>query len=199
MAESLQAVATIAEMAPGLLTDFDPLMPSTNRIPSTKNSGPRSSKPCRFDPKYVADSVAGIGGGHAVSALGVESPFAKFKTIVALSEADREAAIQELKVSSGHRKVVRAKVSEYASMSETSGIENWMHWSCWHLLPLMKLDATKRFSALPRCQSVFARILTNVSPVGTNWREGRGRSCSRTSRFFATCPVLVEAGNRVSR
>ena len=38
--------------------------------------------------------------GMAVSALGVESPFAKFKTIVALSEADREAAIQELKVSS---------------------------------------------------------------------------------------------------
>ena len=61
--------------------------------------------------------------------------------------ADREAAIQELKVSSErHRKVVRAKVSEYASMSETERNRKLDALDFrWHLLPLHG-ERTTRYS-----------------------------------------------------
>ena len=111
--------------------------------------------------------------GIAVSALGVESPFAKFKTIVALSEADREAAIQELKVSSErHRKVVRAKVSEYASMSETERNRKLDALDFrWHLLPLMKLDATKRTQ---RLASVPERFREDINQRLARWDKLEG-------------------------
>lgn len=122
----------------------------------------------------------------AASALGVESPFAKFKTIVALSEADREAAIQELKVSSErHRKVVRAKVSEYASMSETERNRKLDALDFrWHLLPLMKLDATKRTQ---RLASVPERFREDINQRLAGWDKldgGTREELLKNESFF---------------
>ena len=124
--------------------------------------------------------------GMSVSALGMESPFAKFKTIFALSEADREAAIQELKVSSErHRKVVRAKVSEYASMSETERNRKLDALDFrWHLLPLMKLDATKRTQ---RLASVPERFREDINQRLAGWDkldEGTREELLKNESFF---------------
>ena len=117
-----------------------------------------------------------LAASMAVSALGVESPFAKFKTIVALPEDDREAAIQKLNVSSErHRKVVRAKVSEYAEMSEAERNRKLDALDFrWHLLPLMKLDASKRTQ---RLASVPERFREDIDQRLAGWDklEGGGR------------------------
>ena len=54
-----------------------------------------------------------------VGAQAAESPFAAFKKIVSLPQASREAAVGKLKLSSErYRKIVQAKVREYAAMPE---------------------------------------------------------------------------------
>lgn len=106
--------------------------------------------------------------GLVGSALGSESPFAKFKAIVALPEAERDSAIQELKVSSDrHRAVVRAKVSEYAAMPEAERNRKLDALDFrWHLVPLMKIDAAKRTQ---RLASVPERFREDINRRLAGW------------------------------
>ena len=87
-------------------------------------------------------------------ALAAESPFAAFKKIVSLPEADREAAVGGLRISSErYRKLVQAKVREYAAMPEADRNRKLDALDFrWHLMPLMKttqVDRAKRLASVP--------------------------------------------------
>ncbi len=87
-------------------------------------------------------------------ALAAESPFAAFKKIVSLPEADREAAVGGLRISSErYRKLVQAKVREYVAMPEADRNRKLDALDFrWHLMPLMKttqVDRAKRLASVP--------------------------------------------------
>ena len=87
-------------------------------------------------------------------ALAAESPFAAFKKIVSLPEADREAAVGGLRISSErYRKLVQAKVREYVAMPEADRNRKLDALDFrWHLMPLMKTtqaDRAKRLASVP--------------------------------------------------
>ncbi|MEE2947534.1 MAG: DUF3106 domain-containing protein [Verrucomicrobiota bacterium] len=104
----------------------------------------------------------------ADEALAVESPFVAFKKIVSLPEASREAAVSKLKISSErYRKIVKAKVREYAAMSEAERNRKLDALDFrWHLMPLMKapqVDRTKRLASVPE------RFRADIEQRLTNW------------------------------
>ncbi len=89
-----------------------------------------------------------------VGALAAGSPFAAFKKIVSLPEAEREAAVGKLKISSErHRKLVQVKVHEYAAMPEAERDRKLDALDFrWHLMPIMKTakaDRTKQLASVP--------------------------------------------------
>jgi len=113
--------------------------------------------------------------GLVASALGADSPFAKFKLIVALPEAQRALAIQELNVSSErHRKVVQAKLSEYAAMPEAERNRklNALDFR-WHLVPLMKMDQAERGT---RLASVPERYREDINHRLAGWDNLEART-----------------------
>lgn len=113
--------------------------------------------------------------GLVASALGADSPFAKFKLIVALPEAQRALAIQELNVSSErHRKVVQAKLSEYAAMPEAERNRklNALDFR-WHLVPLMKMDQAERGT---RLASVPERYWEDINHRLAGWDNLEART-----------------------
>ena len=86
--------------------------------------------------------------------LAAESPFAAFKKIVSLPEAEREAAVGGLRISSErYRKLVQAKVREYVAMPEADRNRKLDALDFrWHLMPLMKttqVDRAKRLASVP--------------------------------------------------
>jgi len=90
----------------------------------------------------------------AIGALAADSPFAVFKKIVSLPEAEREAAVGGFKISSErHRKLVQAKVREYVAMPEADRNRKLDALDFrWHLMPLMKttqVDRAKRLASVP--------------------------------------------------
>jgi len=111
--------------------------------------------------------------GLVASAFGGESPFAKFKAIVALSGDVRDSAIQKLKVSSErHRAVVRAKVNEYAAMSEAERNRKLDALDFrWHLVLLMKLDPVNRTQ---RITSVPERFREDINRRLAGWDKLEG-------------------------
>ena len=121
--------------------------------------------------------------GATAGALAADSPFAVFKKIVLLSESEREAAVGKLKISSErHRKLVQAKVREYAAMPEAERDRKLDALDFrWHLMPIMKTAKTDRAKQL------------------ASWRPASAPTCSRTSRFSATSPASAGAASRALR
>ena len=113
--------------------------------------------------------------GLVASALGADSPFAKFKLIVALPEAQRALAIQELNVSSErHRKVVQAKLSEYAAMPEAERNRKLDALDFrWHLVPLMKMNQAERGT---RLASVPERYREDINHRLAGWDDLEART-----------------------
>ncbi|MCH2382822.1 MAG: hypothetical protein MK290_08920, partial [Pedosphaera sp.] len=104
----------------------------------------------------------------AIGALAADSPFAVFKKIVSLPEAEREAAVGGFKISSErHRKLVKAKVREYAAMTEAERNRKLDALDFrWHLMPLMKTakaDRAKRLASVPE------RFRTDIERRLTGW------------------------------
>jgi len=104
----------------------------------------------------------------AIGALAADSPFAVFKKIVLLPEAEREAAVGGFKISSErHRKLVQAKVREYAAMTEAERNRKLDALDFrWHLMPLMKTakaDRAKRLASVPE------RFRTDIERRLTGW------------------------------
>jgi len=92
--------------------------------------------------------------GATAGALAADSPFAVFKKIVSLPEAEREAAVGKFKISSErYRKLVQAKVREYAAMPEAERDRKLDALDFrWHLMPIMKTakaDRAKRLASVP--------------------------------------------------
>ena len=139
--------------------------------------------------------------GATAGALAADSPFAVFKKIVLLSESEREAAVGKLKISSErHRKLVQAKVREYAAMPEAERDRKLDALDFrWHLMPIMKTAKTDRAKQLA---SVPERLRTDIErrlTAGTSWRPASAPTCSRTSRFSATSPASAGAASRALR
>ena len=104
----------------------------------------------------------------AIGALAADSPFAVFKKIISLPEAEREAAVGGFKISSErHRKLVKAKVREYAAMTEAERNRKLDALDFrWHLMPLMKTakaDRAKRLASVPE------RFRTDIERRLTDW------------------------------
>ena len=102
--------------------------------------------------------------------LAAESPFAAFKKIVSLPEADREAAVGGLRISSErYRKLVQAKVREYAAMPEADRNRKLDALDFrWHLMPLMKTtqaDRAKRLASVPE------RFRNDIEQRLTGWDQ----------------------------
>ncbi|MFT6562090.1 MAG: hypothetical protein ACJAX6_000468 [Limisphaerales bacterium] len=108
--------------------------------------------------------------GVPVGAMAASSPFAAFKKIVSLPEAEREAAVGKLKISSErHRKLVQAKVLEYAAMPEAERDRKLDALDFrWHLMPIMKTAKTDRAK---RLASVPERFRTDIKRRLTGWDQ----------------------------
>ena len=106
--------------------------------------------------------------GASVGAMAAGSPFAAFKKIVSLPEAEREAAVGKLKISSErHRKLVKAKVGEYAAMPEAERDRKLDALDFrWHLMPIMKTAKADRANQLA---SVPERFRTDIKRRLTGW------------------------------
>ena len=106
--------------------------------------------------------------GATAGALAADSPFAVFKKIVMLSESEREAAVGKLKISSErHRKLVQAKVREYAAMPESERDRKLDALDFrWHLMPIMKTPKTDRAKQLA---SVPERLRTDIERRLIGW------------------------------
>ena len=106
--------------------------------------------------------------GASVGAMAAGSPFAAFKKIVLLPEAEREAAVGQLKVSSErHRKLLKAKVGEYAAMPEAERDRKLDALDFrWHLMPIMKTAKADRANQLA---SVPERFRTDIKRRLTGW------------------------------
>ena len=106
--------------------------------------------------------------GATAGALAADSPFAVFKKIVLLSESEREAAVGKLKISSErHRKLVQAKVREYAAMPEAERDRKLDALDFrWHLMPIMKTAKTDRAKQLA---SVPERLRTDIERRLIGW------------------------------
>ncbi len=121
-----------------------------------------------------------------VGAQAAESPFAAFKKIVSLPEAKREAAVGGLKISSErYRKIVNAKVREYAAMPEAERNRKLDALDFrWHLMPLMKTpqgDRAKRLASVPE------RFRTDIERRLTGWDqldEGTRADLLNNESFF---------------
>jgi len=92
--------------------------------------------------------------GATTGVLAVDSPFAVFKKIVSLPKTEREAAVDDFKISSErHRKLLHVKVNEYAAMTEVERSRKLDALDFrWHLMPLMKTvkaDRAKRLASVP--------------------------------------------------
>ena len=98
------------------------------------------------------------------------SPFATFKKIVSLPEAEREVAVGKLKISSErHRKLVHAKILEYAAMPEAERDRKLDALDFrWHLMPIMKTEKTDRAK---RLASVPERFRTDIKRRLTGWDQ----------------------------
>ena len=84
------------------------------------------------------------------TAFCADSPFAKFKRILDLPEAKREAAVQNLNISSEkHRTIISSKIKEYEVMplKERNHKLDALDFR-WHLLPLLKMEPTMRADKL---------------------------------------------------
>ncbi len=102
--------------------------------------------------------------------LAAESPFVAFKKIVSLPEAEREAAVGGLRISSErYRKLVQAKVREYAAMPEADRNRKLDALDFrWHLMPLMKTtqaDRAKRLASVPE------RFRNDIQQRLTGWDQ----------------------------
>ena len=106
--------------------------------------------------------------GATVGALAADSPFAVFKKIVSLPETEREAAVGGFKISSErHRKLLQAKVREYAAMPEAERDRKLDALDFrWHLMPIMKTAKTDRAK---RLASVPERFRTDIERRLTGW------------------------------
>ena len=121
-----------------------------------------------------------------VGAQAAESPFAAFKKIVSLPEAKREAAVGGLKISSErYRKIVNAKVREYAAMPEAERNRKLDALDFrWHLMPLMKTpqgDRAKRLASVPE------RFRVDIERRLTGWDqldEGARADLLKNESFF---------------
>jgi len=124
--------------------------------------------------------------GAGVGAQAAESPFAAFKKIVSLPEAKREAAVGGLKISSErYRKIVNAKVREYAAMPEAERNRKLDALDFrWHLMPLMKTpqgDRAKRLASVPE------RFRVDIERRLTGWDqldEGARADLLKNESFF---------------
>ncbi len=108
----------------------------------------------------------------------------------------------KLKISSErHRKLVQAKVREYAAMPEAERDRKLDALDFrWHLMPIMKTaktDRAKRLASVP--ERLRTDIETAVDSAGTSWRPASAPTCSRTSRFSATSPASAGAASRALR
>ncbi len=106
--------------------------------------------------------------GATTGALAADSPFAIFKKIVSLPKTEREVAVGEFKISSErHRKLLKAKVNEYAAMTEAERNRKLDALDFrWHLMPLMKTtkaDRAKRLASVPE------RFRTDIEQRLTGW------------------------------
>ncbi len=108
--------------------------------------------------------------GTVAGALAADSPFAVFKKIVSLPETKREAAVGKLKISSErHRKIVQAKVSEYAAMPEAERNRKLDALDFrWHLMPLMKATKADRAN---RLASVPERFRADIEQRLIGWDQ----------------------------
>lgn len=121
-----------------------------------------------------------------VGAQTAESPFAAFKKIVSMPEASREAAVGKLKISSErYRKIVQAKVREYAAMPEAERDRKLDALDFrWHLMPLLKTsqgDRAKRLASVPE------RFRTDIERRLTGWDqldEGARADLLKNESFF---------------
>ena len=106
--------------------------------------------------------------GASVGAMAAGSPFAAFKKIVSLPEAEREAAVGQLKVSSErHRKLLKAKVGEYAAMPEAERDRKLDALDLrGHLMPIMK---TVKADLANQLASVPERFRTDIKRRLTGW------------------------------
>ena len=106
--------------------------------------------------------------GATAGALAADSPFAAFKKIVSLPETEREAAVGGFKISSErHRKLLQAKVREYAAMPEAERDRKLDALDFrWHLMPIMKTAKTDRAK---RLASVPERFRTDIERRLTGW------------------------------
>ena len=108
--------------------------------------------------------------GATAGALAADSPFAAFKKIVSLPESERAAAVGKLKISSErYRKLVQAKVREYAAMpaAERNRKLDALDFR-WHLMPIMKTakaDRAKRLASVPE------RFRTDIERRLTGWDQ----------------------------
>ena len=124
--------------------------------------------------------------GASVGAMAAGSPFAAFKKIVSLPEAEREAAVGQLKVSSErHRKLLKAKVGEYAAMPEAERDRKLAALDFrWHLMPIMKTAKADRANQLA---SVPERFRTDIKRRLTGWDkldEGVQAELLKNESFF---------------
>jgi len=124
--------------------------------------------------------------GASVGAMAAGSPFAAFKKIVSLPEAEREAAVGQLKVSSErHRKLLKAKVGEYAAMPEAERYRKLDALDFrWHLMPIMKTAKADRANQLA---SVPERFRTDIKRRLTGWDkldEGVQADLLKNESFF---------------
>ena len=108
--------------------------------------------------------------GATAGVLAADSPFAVFKKIVSLPETEREAEVGKLKISSeGHRKLVQAKIREYAAMPEAECHRKLDALDFrWHLMPIMKMAKTDR---VKRLASVPERYRSDIERRLTGWDQ----------------------------
>lgn len=106
--------------------------------------------------------------GATAGGLAADSPFAVFKKIVSLPEAEREAAVGKFKISSErYRKLVQAKVREYAAMPEAERDRKLDALDFrWHLMPIMK---TAKAARAKRLASVPERFRTDIERRLAGW------------------------------
>ena len=141
--------------------------------------------------------------GATAGALAADSPFAAFKKIVSLPETEREAAVDKLKISSErHRKLLQAKVREYAAMPEAERDRKLDALDFrWHLMPIMKTAKTDRAKQLA---SVPERLRTDIERRLIGWDKleaGVRADLLKNESFFRyRCRSLtsVTIGNSVT-
>ena len=129
--------------------------------------------------------------GATAGALAADSPFAVFKKIVSLPEAEREAAVGKFKISSErYRKLVQAKVREYAAMPEAERDRKLDALDFrWHLMPIMKTakaDRAKRLASVPE------RFRTDIERRLAGWDKARRRYPRRPAQERVVFPLPLQ-------